>query len=198
MQMMMRRLYCGGTTGRSVSNAEASEVRAATAPAVSGWTELILIKIFILKWELCLSSSVVVVRVAAAGSGFLPARSSAEVLRDTTIRESDAGQRHRHLPHRHGTPHQLSQFSHQGAVNTQFSHLWDSFYRRNSDNETKLRQISQRLFWTDTDVILVTGFWVFGATRWLSAVLTDHWTIRPLLRGRIPISNKITKNILKP
>lgn len=68
--------------------------------------------------KLCLSSSVVVVRVVAAGSRVLPARRSAEVLRDTTIRESDAGQRHRHLPHRHGTPHQLIEFSHQGAVNT--------------------------------------------------------------------------------
>lgn len=68
--------------------------------------------------ELCLSSSVVVVRVAAAGSGVLPARSSVEVLRGTTVRESDAGQRHRHLPHRHGTTHQLSQFSQQGAANT--------------------------------------------------------------------------------
>lgn len=116
---MMRRLYCGGTTRRSVSNAEASEVRAPAAPAVSGRTELILIKIFILKEGNCVFLYfLVVVRVAAAGSCVLPARRSAEVLRDTTIRESDAGQRHRHLPHRHGTPQQLSEFSHQGAVNT--------------------------------------------------------------------------------
>lgn len=97
--------------------------------------------------KLCLSSSVVVVCVAAAGSRVLPARSSAEVLRDTTIRESDAGQRHRHLPHRHGTPHQLSQFSHQGAVNTlrlvESSHTFEiRFIEKDSENETKLRQIS--------------------------------------------------------
>lgn len=86
--------------------------------------------------KLCLSSSVVIVCVAAAGSRVLPARRSAEVLRDTTIRESDGGQRHRHLPHRHGTPHQLSEFSHQGAVNTlvESSHTFEIHF----DNETKL------------------------------------------------------------
>lgn len=145
---MMRCLYCGGTTGRSISTAEASEVRAAAAPAVSGRTEFISDQDFHLKRrKLCLSSSVVVVCAAAAGSRVLPARRSAEVLRDTTIRESDAGQRHRHLPHRHGTPHQLSEFSHQGAANTlrlvESSHTFEIHFiekiltmRQNSPNQS--------------------------------------------------------------